>query len=178
MLVALLRVTFSNMINRYITSSWNCLNNYDYPPDVFNTFNLYPDFNLDPDWPRLTTIDCDWPLLTSIDHDWPWLTTIDQDWSRLAPLTRLTLIDPIDPNWPKLIPIDPDWPWLTLIDLQGKGSQNFGYLFWGVIGDVWRWLYRHMWWTFLAHVDWGMSDTIKLVQTWLIVVWLWQLEKK
>ena len=37
------------------------------------------------------------------------------------------------------------------------GFQNFGYGFWGVGGDVWRWLCRHVRLNFSAGVDRGLS---------------------
>ena len=37
------------------------------------------------------------------------------------------------------------------------GFQNFGYDFWGVGGDVWRWLCRHVRRQISAHVDGGPS---------------------
>ena len=37
------------------------------------------------------------------------------------------------------------------------GFRNFGYDFWGVGGDVWRWLCRHLRRKISAHVDGGPS---------------------
>ena len=44
------------------------------------------------------------------------------------------------------------------------GFRNFGYDFWGVGRDVWRWLCRHMRRKISARVDGGTSGPVKRVQ--------------
>ena len=51
------------------------------------------------------------------------------------------------------------------------GFQNFGYDLWGVGGDVWRWLCRHLHWQISAHLEQTFYNCLSIVGgCWIVIL--------